>query len=184
MKTPFPVDRKALKASILAVESNGPKSNRTALYEEVANHYNAAVNPAKFLTHSVVGLRIKEWKLTVETPVGKRGRSAMTEDQKAAMAAGRGNRRGRGEKFAANNAIVSSLNEMEKNTPERFLPIVEKIKAGSMSAAVRLHCLECSGFVTSEVRNCVCTSCALFAFRPYQGAVEVEEAVEVEAEAA
>ena len=38
--------------------------------------------------------------------------------------------------------------------------------------AIRLKCLECSGWSLTEVRNCTCINCALF---PYRGTVNSQK---------
>jgi hypothetical protein len=48
------------------------------------------------------------------------------------------------------------------------LPLVDKALKGSMAAAVKLYCLECSSWVKAEIRDCVIVQCPLFPFRPYQ----------------
>ena len=35
----------------------------------------------------------------------------------------------------------------------------------SMAKAIRAHCVECSGGLTAEVRECVIVDCALYPFR-------------------
>lgn len=170
-KTETPVDRAALLAAIAVCETNGPFANRSMLYGCVAVQYNHVEQPRKPITPSIVLLRIRDWHLAVKTPIGKRGRakgSTMSPEHKAAMLAGRGQRTPKSERFASDPAIVASLNSLAQRTPERFRGLVDDIRNGSRNAAVKLHCLECSGYQTSEVTDCVCVACPLWAFRPYQ----------------
>jgi hypothetical protein len=48
------------------------------------------------------------------------------------------------------------------------LPLVDKVEKGSMAAALKLMCLECSSWVKPEIRDCVIHQCPLYPFRPYQ----------------
>jgi hypothetical protein len=48
------------------------------------------------------------------------------------------------------------------------LPLVDRVEQGSMTAALKLMCLDCSGWVKPEIRDCVIVECPLFPFRPYQ----------------
>jgi hypothetical protein len=48
------------------------------------------------------------------------------------------------------------------------LPLVDKVEQGSMAAAVKLMCLECSSWVKAEIRDCVIHQCPLYPFRPFQ----------------
>jgi hypothetical protein len=65
-------------------------------------------------------------------------------------------------------ALAPTFARMRRRYPRMALPLVDKIEAGSMAAAVKLKCLECSSFVRQEVRDCVIKDCALYPFRPYQ----------------
>jgi hypothetical protein len=59
--------------------------------------------------------------------------------------------------------------EYQRHPHKRIgLPLVDKVEQGSMAAAVKLMCLDCSGWVKPEIRDCVITSCPLYPFRPYQ----------------
>src|SRR5262245_60285755 len=56
-----------------------------------------------------------------------------------------------------------------KHAERIALPLIAKAEAGSLTAAVAVHCLECSGWVRQEVRDCVIPQCHLFPYRPWQG---------------
>lgn len=185
------VDREKLVASIHTVEKNGPMNTRSELYEKVAKEYNLSVGNSKLeITPSIVMLRIDQFKLTVKTPVGQRGRKTgdkMTDEHKAKLAEGRKNRvpGGRKTKFQNNPEIKQALQDLQKSVPETFLPIVDRIVNGSVTSAVKLMCLQCSNFQRVEVKECQMTDCALYAFRPYQTGTndtteDVEDSVEDE----
>jgi hypothetical protein len=180
-KKPIPVNRGELEKAVKVAESENKFPNLSALYEDVAKRYNMAVNPAKPLTAGVVGLRIKEWKIQVETKPGKRGGGSGSH-----LRGPRGPRTSKAEKFKGDPAMIAAIDEMRRTTPERFLPVVDQIAAGSRTAGVKLRCLDCAAWQTPEVRNCPVTACGLWPFRPYQGATTAEEQVEPveEAEAA
>lgn len=171
------VDRSLVEKIIHTIELSGPvESGITALCQKVAEQYNSTPGIAEPLSHSVIYLRIKEWNLTLKTQPGKRGRAAGFGGNK-----GPRNVTTKAEKFANNPAIVSHHEGLEKVIPERFLPVLEQVKEGSRSAAVKLNCLQCCAFMTAEVRKCTSQgSCTLWAFRPYQGKVEEDEDVSAE----
>jgi hypothetical protein len=50
------------------------------------------------------------------------------------------------------------------------LPLIAKVEGGSLPAAIKLMCLECSVWVRQEVRDCVVTTCPLYPVRPFQRA--------------
>lgn len=184
-RTAVKVDRVKLVAAINEAEKNGPCLTRSKLYDRATRAYNSSVSDTSLeITPSIVMLRIKEFNLTVKTPIGQRGRQAgvkMTDEHKAALAAGRQNRvkGGRKAKFEKNPEIKAALVDLKEKTPESYVSLVEKIAAGSMRAAVRLNCLQCSNYQRVEIKECNCTGCPMFAFRPYQDSVEEVETEEV-----
>jgi hypothetical protein len=56
-------------------------------------------------------------------------------------------------------------------TPAKFQPLVDRIEDGSIRAAVKLKCLECSSYQVEEIRLCTVTGCPLHSVRPYQEGV-------------
>ena len=189
-RTAVKVDRIKLVSAINEVEKNGPFRTRTKLYDRAAREYNSSVSDTSLeITPSIVMLRIKEFNLTVKTPIGQRGRQSgvkMTDEHKALLAAGRKNRvkGGRKAKFEKNPQIKAALNDLRDKTSSNhyaapYLPLVEKIAAGSMRAAVRLNCLQCSNYQRNEIKECNCTGCPMFAFRPYQNSVDEAEPEEI-----
>jgi hypothetical protein len=184
-RTAVKVDRIKLVSAINEVEKNGPFRTRTKLYDRAAREYNSSVSDTSLeITPSIVMLRIKEFNLTVKTPIGQRGRRSgvkMTDEHKALLAAGRKNRvkGGRKAKFEKNPQIRAALVDLKEKTPESYVSLVEKIAAGSMRAAVRLNCLQCSNYQRVEIKECNCTGCPMFAFRPYQNSVDEAEPEEI-----
>jgi hypothetical protein len=92
----------------------------------------------------------------------------LTDEDKARLRearAKRGRTPSRREKMAA---FAGSFGLMRKGYPKIALPLIDKMEQGSLAAAVKLKCLECSCWVRQEVRDCVITDCALYPFRPYQ----------------
>ena len=173
----FPVDKAKLVAIVKQVESKGEISGgRVKLYSLVSDEYNKQVKGAKPITPSVVGLRITKWSIPIITKPGKKGRAA------GSVSGPRGpiHRTPKAEKFQASAEMKTSLEEIRKVTPERFLPLWEKMVKGSRSAGVKHKCLECSGWQTSEVRRCQVNNCGLWPFRPYQGALDANEIEEIE----
>ena len=87
MKKSIAVNRGLLERLLLEVEKNGPLPNQKALWDKVAEAYNAQAETK--ITPSVVYLRVKTWGIVVQTKPGKKGRGSMTDEQKAAMQAAR-----------------------------------------------------------------------------------------------
>ena len=185
-RTKIKIDRKKFNAAIKQAEKDGPLPNRSELYKTVAEIYNGMVPPQdretgrrNHISFSVVSLRVKEWEIKVKTPVGKRGRAAgvpMSDEQKKKMQASRKNRKSKGEKFENSDEAQEHFGYLKKTTPKRFHAIIDAIAKGSRTAAVKLQCLQCCGWVTKEVRSCSSIKiCPLFLFRPYQSKEDAAE---------
>lgn len=157
MRTPTPVNQSLLCDCITEIESVSPCKNRSDLHKKVAELYNAKADVS--ISHSVVGLRIKEWGIEVKTPKGKKGRRP---GQKVV----RGERKSKSEKFEQSEMAQEVLKALADRTPQNLQHIVEQISNGSRAAAVKLHCLECVGYNYAEVRRCTAKACPLHLFRP------------------
>lgn len=172
------VDRAKLVKAVRQAEENGPLKNLDALWKAACEIYNK-LSPPKEISYSVVMLRAKEWGIETVTKPGKKGRQSgvpLSEEQKLAMQAGRGARKPRAEKFAEDLVLQDGFKQLRQTTPERWRPLVNKLsQQGSMRAAVALKCLDCTAFQPVEIKLCTCTSCPLYAFRPYKGKLDTEE---------
>jgi hypothetical protein len=96
-----------------------------------------------------------------------------SEEAKRAQAAGLEPRKRaptRKQKMAAYaQTFARQMAEYSRHPHKRIgLPLVDKVEQGSMAAAVKLVCLDCSGWVKPEIRDCVIIECPLYPFRPYQ----------------
>ena len=167
-RTKIPVDAAKLQETVSGLEANRTFVNQSALFQAVAETEWAK---GLKLTPAVIYLRVREFKTTCKTLPGKKG-GVMTQERIDAMRAGRGTRQPRSEKM---KGFADSFEKMRKAFPAKSLPIIEKAEQGSLRAAIKLMCLDCSGQQAVEVRNCVCPGCPLFPHRPYQGSVEEVE---------
>jgi len=175
------IDRPMLEEAIKQAEKDGPLKNRGELWDAAASIYNSMDVP-ETLTHSVVYLRVQEWEIEVKTPVGKRGRAAgpMSQATKDKMKESRKNSKTKAEKFSSSDEAQEHFEELRKRMPKRVHSLIAAIAKGSRSAAVKLHCLDCCGYVTKEVKICTSKNCCpLWLFRPYQ---TKEEQAEFEAD--
>ena len=172
------VDRDQLQRIVNELESRQTFPNPSALWKAIEETEWAKAYQPRPVTASVACERVKELGVQYNTKPAKRGLGTLTEEQKAAMQAARKNRKPRSEKM---KAFASTFEELRKQVPERFLPLVAQEEKGSLRAATKLICLECSGYQPGEVKQCPITACALFPHRPYQRSVEeADDAVEQE----
>ncbi|MFH1613804.1 MAG: hypothetical protein ABIG61_01790 [Planctomycetota bacterium] len=60
--------------------------------------------------------------------------------------------------------------EHRKNMPRQFRRVYDIAQTGrSLRAAVNSQCLECVGYVFSEIKQCSSPQCSLFLYRPLRG---------------
>ena len=177
----IPVNKAILATAIRQAEVNGPLKNRNALNAAVAKIYNRMV-PDSPITMHVVYTRLNQWNESVDktkvildgyqikTERGKRGRTALTDEQKAKMLEGRrmsGNtRRKRSKK---DKESVAELRKYTSQVAPSRMSLVSKINSGSRTAAIKLFCLQCVGYEVKAVRDCTAATCPLHSVRPYRG---------------
>ena len=111
----------------------------------------------------------------------------MTEEQKAKIKAGRDAWVAAGKPKKQINNISLTTNELEEvKRTVRYLPSAEtafrEAFAGkSLAAAIKAKCVQCSCWQRAEITLCKVEACALWRYRPFQGA-KVEANPDVEPE--
>lgn len=157
------INKQTLTEIIQQCEKSQTYKNHSQLFKDVAQKYATLMKTP--ITPALIYLRVNEWEIPVTTPKGRKGR------QKG-EAIPSGVRKARGTKFAESDIARQSLallkQEVKSEQNGRFLPIYNKLQNGSMQAAIKLKCLDCTNYQTEEIKHCPCTSCSLFLFRPYQ----------------
>lgn len=65
-----------------------------------------------------------------------------------------------------NFVIAKKRGEM----PRKYQKLYDRVIAGQSSPreAIKLHCLECNGWVRGEAEQCMEWACPLYQFRPYR----------------
>jgi hypothetical protein len=175
MRKQTPVDRNKLISAINQAELGGPLNNLDTLWRKAADIYNGS-GGTESITFSIVCLRAKEWDLLskLKTKAGKRGRGAMTPEQKAAMQAGRGKRTPRAEKF---KKFSEEFAAQRKTTPESKHGLIDRSQSGSAKAAIHAYCYDCSGNSMKEAKLCLVQDCRLYHLRP--GAMPYNETLAI-----
>ena len=147
------------------IEKNGPLANRSLLWQAFDSHIDAIFHG---ITGSIARSRMEQWRIEPLTPKGRRGR------QKGVVI-NTGKRTSRKQKFESSPKAMKAFQNLRKNTDKEHLVIVDAIQNGSLKAAVKLHCIQCSGGSKSEVKQCGITSCPLWNFRPYKMAEQQQQ---------
>ena len=176
-KTPIEINKELFLQIIQDLENRETFANRSKLFEAVVADYNKLkADNLKAITPPIVYLRTNEWEVELKTPKGKRGRA---KGSAAPVGFGQGrprkNKAAFAKKYAAN--FEALRDDLKRQDQERFLPLVDAMERGSRKAGIKLHCLDCYGYSTGEVRRCQSITCAMHPFRPYQRAEETDTEV-------
>ena len=143
------------------------------LWSKVSDLYNQTITEKqlqlKRITSSIVYLRVREWKIPFNTVAAKRtGMPAGVRNQT-------GIKRSRGDKFKSSTIAQEALAQLQATLKGREQKSFDRVVAGSLKAAIRLKCLDCSGDVKSNVTHCTVKSCSLWLFRPFQSVRVIKE---------
>lgn len=149
------IDALALQNTIREVETSNTIGNRSQLWAAVEATEWAKTRSPRPLTAQVAMNLAKKFNLNIATPLGKKGREKGSGPIPGA---------GRKKKTLPPDVVVA----LNKIVPAEFHKIVEKAAGGSMKAAVKLKCLDCTGYQMKEVRECELKDCSLWSFRPYK----------------
>lgn len=174
-RTKIQIDETWLRKVIKECEESKVYTARSALFQDVANKYNQnlpIIGLPATINAQLVYLRVNELGIDLATPKGKRGRSAGFRPTGVKVS--------RSAKIASNEQAKKSLDAIRKdlnrgmlrNPKEKpgavYLPLVDKMEQGSLRAAIKMMCLQCTNFQKEEIKHCECVGCALYHIRPYQ----------------
>lgn len=172
------VDKSELQEVIDRLENSQVFKNLGMLWKAVAATTWALCQKPRPVTAAIAYQKAKQYGIVTKTKPGRKGPGGtMTEEHKAAMLAGRGQRVPRSEKMKEFSDTFESL---RKNSGERWSNLVEKAEKGSFKAAIALKCLDCACWQITEIRDCTCVACPLFPHRPYKNRENEEEIEEIE----
>jgi len=150
-RKPVHIDKNLLISAVAKVEKNGPLKNELSLGLAISAIVSPKDRPKPYSPTCVLS-KLRAYQIPFLTKKGKRGRSTGLEPHinKKRL-------------FSINKKI---LDKLSKCTPQQYQGRVRKIGKGSRTAAVQLKCLECSGYVMVEAKECEIEECPLWMFRP------------------
>lgn len=140
-------------------------ANLSELWQAVTDTEWAKSQQPRPLTCAVAHQRAKELEIKTKTKAGRRGRpkgAKLSTEQKEAMQAGR--KGGRAQKM---KAFAATFREAKKELSDN-VNIVEKAESGSLRAAIKGKCMQCTAEQRQEIRHCQVIGCLLYPHRPYQ----------------
>ena len=57
--------------------------------------------------------------------------------------------------------------DFRSTIPKKYIKLYDRARSGkSRKAAIKFGCIECMGFVGSEVKNCTADYCSYYTYRP------------------
>ena len=163
------IDKKELQAEVNKLEASQTFDGRMALYKALSETLWAATN--KF-TLQVLMTKIREYKVILKTVSNKgKGLEKFRECLSAPI-----ERISRAEKFAQNTESMDAFDKLMKFTPRAYRSLVIEAKNGSLAAACKLNCLQCTDFQIVEIRECPIKHCSMWNFRAYKSeGVQIEK---------
>jgi hypothetical protein len=161
-RTKLEIDKAEFQKVVSDLEGAQTFINPSMLWKAVEGSEWAKGLKPRALTAAVAYSRAKELGIVVKTAPGKRSGGFSSGS--------RGVRVPRSKKM---EAFAVSFAEMRADTPKLYLPLIEKAEKGSLRSCIKLKCLECSAWQSSEVRNCNIIGCSLYPVRPFQGKKEL-----------
>lgn len=154
------IDKQLLESVINKLEESATYANRTELYAATASVLHTEYS-YKLFSPAWVYLRVKALDIKLKTPEGRKGvpngealkkwrEEGKTKPQR---------------KVDDSTPLIKYFTKEEKG---KYLALAKSVKKGSLKAAVKLKCIECSNFQKDEIKNCQVFTCPLWPVRPYK----------------
>lgn len=156
-KLPIQIDKVELETCIQQLETTNAYTSRGQLWEAVALTEWAKTRVPRPLSAQVAMIKAKEFGIPIKTQRGEKGQGLIGTKIRTP--------RGRKVSLIILEGIQATIPSTKKGQYEKTL---KKLGNGSLVAAVKMKCLECSNFEKKEIAACPVSRCALYPFRPYQ----------------
>ena len=154
-KKKIDVNKKKLERIVHSLEKTNPIIGITEFCQLAAKNY-----AEDGVTDGIINLRLKEFDIRPNITKPKR-RNNLPQNRQYIK------RTTRKEKFS-NKESTGILVQLKKEVPFEYEETVRKLQNGSMIAAIKLKCAECSDYNKSEIKHCPIKTCGLYLFRPYK----------------
>lgn len=152
-----PAELQKFIADLETAQPDGKFRTRGELFEAIEDSQWAKTRSPRALSAQVARIMVVKNNLTLLTPLGQKGRVKGMP----APVVPEGNRKRKQIEGEALKALTQAV-------PKSSAKILAKAARGSLRAAIRIKCMDCSGEQASEVRKCAVNDCALWSFRPFQ----------------
>lgn len=165
-RKPIVLDKNEFQQLITKLETEQKFANRTQLWEAVELTSWAKSQQPRPLTGQVAMLKARELEISIQTPVGQRGRSKGS----GPIPGG-----GRKKRVMDLESVALVKNSFSKEAQVKLAKTFERLANGSMKAAIKANCLDCVGELPGEVAKCEIKKCPMWNFRPYKRPSVVRE---------
>lgn len=158
-RKPIVIDQREMQAVVSKCESESSFKNRTELWNAIAATEWARTMQPRPLTAQVAMIKADELGIEIKTPKGLRGRA------KGSAPINTGGRKKKVFSAEQRDALISGIPLDQR---EKLIKTIDRACNGSMKAAVKLKCLDCTNWQKQEVADCTIVDCSLHSFRPYK----------------
>lgn len=164
-KQKLELSKKEFQAIVDKLEAANTYESPSHLWKAVEETDWAKKQTPRPLTAAVAYQRAREMGIKFKTQPGKRGR-------KAGQGMPAGSKRTKGKRSEKMKFYEETYKCIKIALPlvmrERFAKTVKQAETGSLKAAIKLECLDCSCYQPVEIKNCTINTCSLYPHRPYQ----------------
>jgi hypothetical protein len=160
-KKSIPIDEQVLRTIISDLEDKEKFDNQSALFKRVAQEYTAKTGIS--VTHGVIYLRIKQFKIELKTKKSKLDPTKFRERINNAIQSNDDSI-----KPTAKQTVGQLLLYADAKEKLKYEKLAKSVLRGSRKAAIKLNCLACANFQSAEVRECQVNTCPMYLYRPYQ----------------
>lgn len=148
------INKLTLQETIQRLEKEKTFTNRQELYAELALVFKTS--------STTINNRIKSFNLldVITTPLGKKGNKLLAAPKHM------GPRKNKYDSPEGKRHIKA----IKRITAVSMHPTIDRAAKGSLKAAIKMKCWDCSGEQKGEIKNCTVIDCALWPVRPYRNA--------------
>ena|SRR3990167_2259786 len=148
-----------LQQAITDLENKQAFTNRFQLWHALEQTEWAKTRQPRPLKAQAAMLKAKQFNLVIQTKLGKKGKQKREGNTTIAIPS----LSKRSKKIS-----LDIIEKLKKQYNEKYYKTIDKLVSGSMKAAIKLKCIDCSGHDHQEVKLCALNDCPLYPFRPYR----------------
>ncbi len=165
-RTPTVINKVDFQAALTQLETTQQFRNRSELWAAFSQTEYAKNHAIRPLQPQTAMMFADKENVSIITIKGRKGRLP----GQGLVASGQ-----RRKRIIDSEYRINILKDMPKDQQEKLVNVIDKACNGSMKAAVKLKCLDCTNYQKSEISGCTIVGCGLHPYRPYRKALNVIE---------